>query len=83
MKQYTKPSVREGHWETRARAETLDNIVEVKVQIIDNDWQDHYAVYVNGKRQRTTYFGESGHYAAARAFNDRVHWSQMITGDEL
>ncbi len=83
MKQYTKQSVTKGEWRTRARAETLDNIVEVKVQVIDNVWQDHYAVYVNGKRERKTYFGESAHHDAARAFNDRVHWSQMIIGDEL
>lgn len=91
MKQYTKPSVREGRWYTRAQCMTPDHTgttpelvkIEVKRQYLHDEYQDHYAIYIDDKRQRKTYFGETAHWAAASAFNNLVHWTQTITGDVL
>ena len=84
MKSYTKPSVREGKWYTRVGGFTKQGeLIDIKVQIIDHTWQDHYAIYINDKRERKTYFGESAHHEVARVYNDLVHWGQMITGDVL
>jgi hypothetical protein len=84
MKQYTKPSVREGHWWTRVEGMTKQGeIINIAMQVIDGTWQDHYAIYINGKRQRKTYFGESAHHEVARAYNDLVGWQNTIFGDEL
>lgn len=84
MKQYTKPSVNDGSWDTRVEGITKQGeIINIKVQVIDHTWQDHYAIYLNDKRQRRTYFGETAHYDVARVYNDLVHWSQAITGDML
>lgn len=84
MKQYTKPSVREGEWVIcQAWAEVDGILYQVWEQMIDGAYQDHYAIYVNGKRQRKTYFGESAHWDVARAYNDLVGWQNTIYGDEL
>lgn len=83
MKQYTKPSVSEGEWWTRAWCAVDGTEYAVKAQYIDGDYQDHYAIYINNKRQRKTYFGESAHHAVARAYNDLVGWKNTIYGDEL
>lgn len=84
MKVYTKPSVRAGQWETLVEGLTTDGeFINIKMQIVDHTYQDHYAIYINDKRERKTYFGESAHHAVARAYNDRVHWGQQVFGDEL
>jgi hypothetical protein len=83
MKQYTKPSVREGEWLTCAQCGVDGKDIHIKVQIVDNTYQDHYAIYINDKRQRKTYFGESAHWDVARAYNDLVGWQNTIFGDEL
>ena len=83
MKQYTKPSVTAGEWWTRAWC-AVDGIeYAVKCQYIDGTYQDHYAIYVNDKRMRKTYFGESAHHDVARAYNDLVGWQNSVFGDEL
>ena len=56
MKQYTKPSVREGYWLTLETCTISDddyNLTdyEIRVQVVDDTYQDHYAIYINGKRQ--------------------------------
>lgn len=83
MKHYTKQSVTKGEWLTVVGCTTEGNDYQIKVQIVDNDYQDHYALYINGKRQRKTYFGESAHHSVARAYNDLVGWKNTIFGDEL
>lgn len=84
MKYYTKQSVTKGEWYTRAEGITEDGQgIKIKVQVIDGDYQDHYAIYVNGHRQRKTYFGESAHHDVARAYNDYVGWQNSVFGDEL
>ena len=83
MKQYTKPSVREGLWYTCVECRVDGKDISIKVQILDGTYQDHYAIYINGKRQRKTYFGESAHHDVARAYNDLVGWQNSIFGDEL
>lgn len=88
MKQYTKPSVREGYWLTLATCTISDddyNLTdyEIRVQVVDDTYQDHYAIYINGKRQRKTYFGEMAHHDVARAYNDLVGWQNSVFGDEL
>lgn len=86
MKYYTKPSVREGHWTTRAECGGFEEgfeYVAIKRQVLDGDYQDHYAIYIDGKRQRKTYFGETAHHDVARAYNDLVGWQNAVFGDEL
>ena len=84
MKQYTKQSVTKGEWYTRAEGITEDGQgIKIKVQVIDGEYQDHYAIYVNGKRERKTYFGETAHYDVAREYNDRVGWQQFVDGMSL
>lgn len=83
MKYYTKQSVTKGEWTTRAECYTNGHEYRIKVQIVDGSYQDHYAIYIDGKRQRKTYFGESAHHAVARAYNDLVGWQNTIFGDEL
>lgn len=83
MKQYTKPSVREGRWYTRAECRVDGHSYRINVQVIDGTYQDHYAIWVDGKRQRKTYFGESAHHDVARAYNDLVGWQNSVFGDEL
>ena len=83
MKQYTKPSVREGLWYTRTECRVDGTTYRINRQVIDGDWQDHYSIWIDGHRQRKTYFGESAHHDVARAYNDLVGWQNTIYGDEL
>jgi hypothetical protein len=83
MKHYTKPSVTKGEWTTRAQCGVDGKDISIKVQILDDTYQDHYAIYINGKRQRKTYFGEMAHHDVARAYNDLVGWQNSVFGDEL
>jgi len=84
MKQYTKPKVSEGEWVQCAAWANVDGVLyEVWEQKVNGTYQDHYAIYINGKRQRKTYFGESAHHEVARAYNDLVGWKNTIFGDEL
>ena len=83
MKQYTKPSVTKGAWLTSAECRVDGTDYAVKVQMIDGYYQDHFAIYINGKRQRKTFFGEMSHHDVARAYNDLVGWQNSIFGDEL
>lgn len=84
MKQYTKPKVGEGMWVPTAAWCEVDRVLyEVWEQIVDGTYQDHYAIYIDGKRQRKTYFGETAHHDVARAYNDLVGWQNTIFGDEL
>lgn len=84
MKQYTKPKVGEGIWlPTDAWCEVDHVLYEVWEQKISDTYQDHYAIYINGKRQRKTYFGETAHHDVARAYNDLVGWQNSVSGDEL
>lgn len=83
MKHYTKQSVTKGEWLTVAECTADHNDYQIKVQMVDNDYQDHYALYINGRRQRKTYFGETAHWAVARAYNDLVGWQNSVFGDEL
>lgn len=84
MKQYTKPKVGEGMWVPTAAWCEVDRVrYEVWEQIVDGTYQDHYAIYIDGKRQRKTYFGETAHHDVARAYNDLVGWQNTIFGDEL
>jgi len=83
MKQYTKQSVTKGEWGIVAEAEYDDKDYTIARQYFDGDWQDHYAFYIDGKRQSKTYFGETAHYDVARVFNDHVHWTQTVSGDML
>lgn len=83
MKQYTKPSVKEGYWSTRVSRVVDGTAYVIKVQTIDGTYQDHYAIYENNRRQRKTYFGESAHHDVARVFNDLVGWQNSVFGDEL
>lgn len=84
MKSYTKPSVTAGEWVQCAAWAKVDGVLyEVWEQKISGTYQDHYAIYINGKRQRKTYFGETAHHDVARAYNDLVGWQNTIYGDEL
>lgn len=84
MKQYTKPKVTAGEWVQCAAWAEVDGVLyEVWEQKVAGTYQDHYAIYINGKRQRKTYFGESAHHDVARAYNDLVGWQNTIFGDEL
>ena len=84
MKVYKKPSVREGQWYTVAGAFTkLGEEIDIKRQYIDHTDQDHFAIYLNGKRQRPTYFGEMAHFDVARAYNDLVPWQNTVDGMSL
>lgn len=81
-----KPSVNDGRWITRAAGVTDegdDRYIEIRRQAIDGAFVDHYAIYIEEKRQRKTYFGESAHYDVARAYNDMVHWTCTIDGSSL
>lgn len=83
MKHYTKQSVTKGEWTARAECYTNGHEYRIKVQIVDGSYQDHYAIYIDGKRQRKTYFGETAHWDVARAYNDLVGWKNSVFGDEL
>ena len=84
MKVYKKPSVTEGKWYTVAGTFTkLGEDIDIKVQFLDDTYQDHFAIYINGKRQRKTYFGEMAHFDVARAYNDLVPWQNTVDGMSL
>lgn len=83
MKHYYKPSVRDGYWYTRASAVVDGTEYRINRQVLDGEYQDHYSIYINGKRQRKTYFGETAHWDVARAFGDLVGWQNGVFGDEL
>jgi hypothetical protein len=57
--------------------------VSIRVQRINGVFVEHYAIYIDGKRQRKTYFGETARWHVARDFNDLVHWTEAVYGDEL
>lgn len=80
----TKPSVKEGTWYTVAGSLTHnDEAIDIKRQYISPNDQDHFAIYINGKRQRKTYFGETAHFDVARAYNDLVPWQYYVDGMSL
>lgn len=83
MKHYTKQSVTKGEWLPVVGVIVDGTDYEIAQQYFDDDYQDHYALYINGKRQRKTYFGETAHHDVARAYNDLVGWQNTIFGDEL
>lgn len=88
---YEKPSVNEpgSEWETLATRRAVQGGAEVSIarQRLNTEDEvvllDHYAIYINGKRQRRTYFGESARHEVARKFNDMIHWTAAVYGDEL
>lgn len=78
-KHYTKPSVKQGEWNLVVSRLVGMTYIEIYEQFVDGTYQDHYAIYIDGKRQRPTFFGEMAYHDVKRAFNNLVGWPNMIT----
>ena len=56
-KLYKKPRVQDGIWRIQVEKRCDGKIISVRQQVIDGTYQDHYAICIDDKFDRTTEFG--------------------------
>ena len=87
---FDKPSVKQYPWFRVSDVYSTECVsphggVDVFVcQQYDQEYPiDHYRLWIDGKMQRKTYFGETAYNDVVRALGDMVHWSCQPTVDDL